>query len=446
MKKFLLFLALCSAALAQTIPPGVGVYNVSGTSGGGGGGSGTVTSVGVATANGVSGSVANPTTTPAITLTLGAITPSSVAATGAISGTTLTMSGIAALDGATPSSSTALIVPASTTGVSSLRIPHGAAPTSPVDGDWWSTTAGFFGRVNGSTVGPFGTGGGGSGTVTVVSSGSLTSTALVTGGGTTTLQTPAATATMDSSGNISTPGTGTFGSGASTAGAVALGQGTTQSTGTTNITLQAPASVTSYIRTLPGAVGSTGYVKETVSGSTQTESVVTSIPTTDIATGNLTIGTSGVFTAGTIELGAASDTTLARVSAGVISVEGVTVDTISATNTLTNKRISARITTITSNATPSVNTDNCDCVTITAQAAAITSMTTNLTGTPVNFDQLEFRIKDDGTARAITWGASFVAGPTALPTTTIISKALHVFFEWDAVQTKWVCLSSGSDA
>lgn len=45
---------------------------------GGGGGSGTVTSVSVTTANGVSGSVATATTTPAITLTLGAITPSSI--------------------------------------------------------------------------------------------------------------------------------------------------------------------------------------------------------------------------------------------------------------------------------------------------------------------------------------------------------------------------------
>lgn len=42
--------------------------------------SGTVTSVSVTTANGVSGSVATATTTPAITLTLGAITPSSVTA------------------------------------------------------------------------------------------------------------------------------------------------------------------------------------------------------------------------------------------------------------------------------------------------------------------------------------------------------------------------------
>lgn len=49
-----------------------------GAGAGGGGGSGTVTTVSVVTANGVSGTVANPTSTPAITLTLGAITPVSV--------------------------------------------------------------------------------------------------------------------------------------------------------------------------------------------------------------------------------------------------------------------------------------------------------------------------------------------------------------------------------
>lgn len=43
-----------------------------------GGGTGTVTSVSVVTANGVSGTVATATTTPAITITLGAITPTSV--------------------------------------------------------------------------------------------------------------------------------------------------------------------------------------------------------------------------------------------------------------------------------------------------------------------------------------------------------------------------------
>jgi hypothetical protein len=40
-----------------------------------------------------------------------------------------------------------------------IRIPHGVAPTAPVDGDFWSETGGFYGRVNGSTVGPFTPGG-----------------------------------------------------------------------------------------------------------------------------------------------------------------------------------------------------------------------------------------------------------------------------------------------
>ena len=45
---------------------------------------GTVTSVSVVTANGISGSVATATTTPAITLTLGAITPSTIIPTGMV--------------------------------------------------------------------------------------------------------------------------------------------------------------------------------------------------------------------------------------------------------------------------------------------------------------------------------------------------------------------------
>jgi hypothetical protein len=58
-------------------------------------GAGSVTSVSVVSANGVSGTVANPSTTPAITLSLGAITPTSVAATGTISGSNIngTLSG-----------------------------------------------------------------------------------------------------------------------------------------------------------------------------------------------------------------------------------------------------------------------------------------------------------------------------------------------------------------
>jgi hypothetical protein len=118
----------------------------------------------------------------------------------------------------------------------------------------------------------------------------------------------------------------------------------------------------------------------------------------------------------------------------------------SLTQTFTNKRVTPRITTITSSGTPTINTDNCDCVSITAQAAAITSMTTNLSGTPTNFQKLIIRIKDDGTARAITWGASFEAKGVALPTTTVISKVLTVGFIYDTVTSKWGCVASAQEA
>ena len=42
----------------------------------------------------------------------------------------------------------------STAARSSLRLGHGVAPTSPVDGDMWTTTAGLYVRINGATVGP----------------------------------------------------------------------------------------------------------------------------------------------------------------------------------------------------------------------------------------------------------------------------------------------------
>ena len=45
-------------------------------------------------------------------------------------------------------------IAASTTAASSLRLRHGVAPTSPNDGDMWTTTAGLYVRINGATVGP----------------------------------------------------------------------------------------------------------------------------------------------------------------------------------------------------------------------------------------------------------------------------------------------------
>ena len=112
-----------------------------------------------------------------------------------------------------------------------------------------------------------------------------------------------------------------------------------------------------------------------------------------------------------------------------------------ATATLTNKRITPRVTTEASSATPTINTDNSDVHSITALVAAITSFTTNLSGTPTNFQKLIIRILDNGTARAITWGASFEDNGVALPTTTTVSKLLTVGFIYDTVSSKWGCVA-----
>jgi hypothetical protein len=112
------------------------------------------------------------------------------------------------------------------------------------------------------------------------------------------------------------------------------------------------------------------------------------------------------------------------------------------TQTLTNKTIQPRVNTTASSATPAINTDTTDLFTITALAAAITSMTSGLTGTPVAGQRLMIRIKDNGTARAITWGTSFVSsGVATLLSTTVISKTHHIGLIWDEVATKWVCLA-----
>ena len=53
--------------------------------------------------------------------------------------------------------------------------------------------------------------------------------------------------------------------------------------------------------------------------------------------------TLGTASATAIELGHATDTTIARVSAGVVSIEGVNVVTTSSTNTLTNKTLTSPV-------------------------------------------------------------------------------------------------------
>lgn len=83
---------------------------------------------------------------------------------------------------------------------------------------------------------------------------------------------------------------------------------------------------------------------------------------------------------------------------------------------------------------------------LTAQAAA--AAFANPTGTPVNFDRLIIRIKDNGTARALTWGSAYVAGGVALPSTTVLSKILTLGFIYNTANglNKWQLVAASQEA
>jgi len=117
---------------------------------------------------------------------------------------------------------------------------------------------------------------------------------------------------------------------------------------------------------------------------------------------------------------------------------GAGYTTASSTTTFTNKRITARVDSTTSSATPTINTDNVDTYKLTAQSVDITSFTTNLSGTPTD-DQI-LHIVIIGTAtRAIIWGSKFEASTVALPTTTVGANRLDVYFIFNTATSKWRC-------
>ena len=165
---------------------------------------------------------------------------------------------------------------------------------------------------------------------------------------------------------------------------------------------------------------------------------------TNYMAGGLGIGTGGLAPTELLSLG------LAGVTAGRVGFAGLTSGTVVvaapavANGTLTLPSVVSgtvnllanRVQSTASSATPSINTDQTDHYSITALAVAITSMTTNLTGTPVAGQKLHIDIT--GTAgRAITWGASFEASTVALPATTVGTARLDMNFVWNPATSKW---------
>ena len=113
--------------------------------------------------------------------------------------------------------------------------------------------------------------------------------------------------------------------------------------------------------------------------------------------------------------------------------------------TFTNKKVTPMVVSATSITTSvAINADITDIHVVTAQAEAI--LYSNPTGTLVQGQKLIIRIKDNATARAITWGANFRAMGTALPTTTVVSKTKYLGFIYNSTDTKWDLIAAADEA
>lgn len=110
----------------------------------------------------------------------------------------------------------------------------------------------------------------------------------------------------------------------------------------------------------------------------------------------------------------------------------------SATQELFNKRIVPRKINVPPSATPTFNTDNADMIYISGLSMNITSMSANLSGSPLPGDRFIVMIVDDGTPRSIAWGTSFASSGGTLPVTTVANKVTIVFLFFDGVRG-WIC-------
>lgn len=217
--------------------------------------------------------------------------------------------------------------------------------------------------------------------------------------------------------------------------------GTTTLTGIKSVAFVTPFSETTGL--LKTHAGSAEVIVSNTSGFYNT--LFSSVSSVNGQTGTVVLDTSNISdTTNKRYVTDAQQTVLTNIS-GTNTGDNATNSqyfTASATTTLTNKRVTQRVLALSANsATPAINTDSYDVVHITSQTTAITSFTTNLTGTPVDGDRLRISITGT-TSVAITWGASFEASTVSLPTTTSSTTRLDVGFFWNTETNKWRCVAS----
>jgi hypothetical protein len=161
--------------------------------------------------------------------------------------------------------------------------------------------------------------------------------------------------------------------------------------------------------------------------------------------------TNTLFVGGTLELGNASDTTISRVSAGRIAVEGVDVVTTSSTDTLTNKTLTSPIVTASAETLYSFGNTGTSATLALSNGSFVTATLTgncifvfNLTGVSSGVFSFTLVLTNDATAgRTITWppAVKWPNGTIPVRTTTANRTDVYTFFTYDSGTTWWGSLS-----
>lgn len=162
--------------------------------------------------------------------------------------------------------------------------------------------------------------------------------------------------------------------------------------------------------------------------------------TLDISATNVTVSVAGAALIDDADA-SAQRTTLGLGTIATQAAPSGTVVGTTDTQTLTNKRVTPRVSSLSANsATPALNTDSFDMLIITGQTANITSMTTNLTGTPTTGQKLWISFTAASGTPTVTWGASFESSTVTLPTGMTTTRS-DIGFVWNQATSKWRCVA-----
>ena len=113
--------------------------------------------------------------------------------------------------------------------------------------------------------------------------------------------------------------------------------------------------------------------------------------------------------------------------------------TLTASTAINSSRINSRVSSAASAASITPDVSAFDIYALTAQAATLTINAP--IGTPLDGNKLIFRILDNGTARTLTWNATYTAIGVLIPTATTASKILYVGCIYNAANTRWDVIS-----